>query len=922
MVDSAGQKVAASPLLATKLYSPKWRPGLVSRPRLIERLDQGIERRLTLVSAPAGFGKTTLLAEWLGATPAGERPAAWVSLDQSDNDPAFFWAYFITALQKVQSKVGERALSLLHSPQPPPIESVLTTLINEISAIEDDFALILDDFHVIDAQPVHSAVAFLVDHLPPQMHLIIASRSDPPLPLARLRGRGESTELRASDLRFTPDEAAAFLNEVMGLDLSAADVAALETRTEGWVAGLQLAALSMRGREDVPGFIRAFAGDDRYILDYLVEEVLQRQPEGVRSFLLQTSVLERLSGPLCDAVTGLKHGKRMLEALERGNLFVVPLDDKRQWYRYHHLFANFLQAHSLEEQPDRVPALHRRASEWYEDNGLRADAVRHALAAKDFARAAGLVELAWPAILRGSHQDATFIGWVKALPDELVRARPVLSAGYAWALLSRGELEAGEARLRDAERWLDTTADNLERPETPPTEMVVVDEEEFRSLPATIAAARAFQAQALGDVPGVEKYARLALDLLPESDYFHRVMPAALLGLAYWASGDLEAAHRLIADGMAAMRVAGNISLAIGGTTILAEIRMAQGRLHEAVSALERSSQLATEEGEPVLLGTAELYLGLSELHLEQGDLEAATRHVLRSEEIAEQAAQEAYQYRWRVARARLKEVQGDLDGALDLLDEAERVYTGGVVPNVRPVAALKTRVWVAQGRLAEAMGWARGRGLSVNDDLSYLSEFEHVTLARVLIAKYKSDRADRSIHGAMGLLDHLLKAAEEGRRMGSVIEILVLQALAQEAQSDIPLALVPLERALTLAEPEGYVRVFVDKGEPMRNLLRHAAAGGIASSYTQRLLAAFDKPAQPVSAPVQAAAAGLAEPLTAREVEILRLVAAGMRNQEIADHLFISLSTVKRHIANAYGKLGVSHRTEALARANELNLL
>ena len=437
MAESAGQTVATSPLLETKLYIPKWRPGLVSRPRLVERMHQGIERKLTLVSAPAGFGKTTLLAEWLAATPASQRAAGWVSLDQTDNDPAFFWAYFITALQKVQSEIGESALSLLHSPQPPAIESILTTLINEINAIEDDFAFILDDFHVIDAQPVHGAIAFLLDHLPPQMHLVIASRSDPPLPLARLRGRGESTELRASDLRFTPDEAAAFLNGVMGLDLSAGDVAALETRTEGWIAGLQLAALSMQGREDVPGFIAAFSGDDRYIVDYLVEEVLQRQPKSIRSFLLQTSILDRLSGPLCDAVTGQEDGKGMLEDLERGNLFVVPLDDKRHWYRYHHLFADVLQAHSMEEQPDRVPILHGRASEWYEQNGLLSDAIRHALAAEDFERAAGLVELAFSATL-SSRQDATLLGWLKALPDELFRT----SLCSALATLGRYSLPA------------------------------------------------------------------------------------------------------------------------------------------------------------------------------------------------------------------------------------------------------------------------------------------------------------------------------------------------------------------------------------------------------------------------------------------------------------------------------------------------
>ena len=583
MAGSPGHTIAASPLLETKLYVPRWRTGLVPRARLIERLDRGTERKLTLVSAPAGFGKTTLLAEWLAAIPAAERPAAWVSLDQSDNDPALFWAYFITALQKVQSEVGESALSLLHSPQPPPIESVLTTLINEINAIEDDFALILDDYHVIDAQPVQDGTTFLLDHLPPQMHLVIASRADPPLPLSRLRGRGELAELRASDLRFTPEEAAAFLKDVMGLDLSADDVAALETRTEGWIAGLQLAALSMQGREDVPGFITAFSGDDRYIVDYLVEEVLQRQPERVRSFLLQTSTLDRLSGPLCDAVTDQEEGKGMLEALERGNLFVVPLDDKRQWYRYHHLFADVLRAHSMEEQPDRVPTLHRRASEWYEQNGLPSDAVRHALAGEDFERAAGLVELAALAMLGGS-QEPTLLEWLKALPDELVRARPVLSVYYAFASLSGVGLEAAEARLRDAERWLEATADTSERPAAPPAEMVVVDEEGFRSLPGSIAIARAYHAGALGDVAGTVKYARRALDLLPEGDYMWRGAAAALLGIASWTTGDLEAAYRSFAEGMASLQMTGYIHLQIMGTPVLADIRTAQGRLREAVS--------------------------------------------------------------------------------------------------------------------------------------------------------------------------------------------------------------------------------------------------------------------------------------------------------------------------------------------------
>ena len=660
MTDAPEHTVGTRPLLETKLYIPSLRSGLVSRPRLVERLDRGIGRKLTLVSAPAGFGKTTLLAEWLAATLPGERPSAWVSLDTNDNQPAIFWAYVIAALQKIRIGLGETARSLLESPQSPPIESVLTTLINDAGTIEDDFVLVLDDYHVIQNRSIHEALTFLLDHLPQRMHLIITCRSDPPLPLARLRGRGESTEFRAADLSFTPDEAATFLNDMMGLRLSADDVAALETRTEGWIAGLQLAALSMQGREDITGFIQTFAGDDRYVIDYLVEEVLLRQPEEIRSFLMQTSILDRLTGPLCDTVTGGNDGRGMLEALERGNLFVVPLDDKRQWYRYHHLFADVLQSRLKAEQPGQISSLHRRASEWYERHGLEADAIRHALAAGDDARAATLIELAWSAMHR-NYQDATWLGWAMELPDELVRASPVLSVGYAWALLNAGELEAGDARLRDTEWSLETAAG-----------MVVADETEFRSLPATLATARAFHAAALEDAHSAVQHARRAVELLSqrESDYFERGRAVAILGLAYWASGDLESAHRTFADGMADIHMAGKHQhlLTLSATYILAEIRVAQGRLREAARTYEQSLQLATDQGEPALPATAILHAGISEIHREWGDLESATQHLQRSE--AELGGQVVTQVtHWLVARARLEEARGNLDGALALLD-------------------------------------------------------------------------------------------------------------------------------------------------------------------------------------------------------------------------------------------------------------
>ena len=555
-----------------------------------------------------------------------------------------------------------------------------------------DFILVLDDYHVIDAEPVDDALTFLLEHLPPQMHLVIATREDPHLPLARLRARGQLTELRAADLRFTPAEAAEFLNQVMGLNLSAEDIAALETRTEGWIAGLQLAALSMQGRSDTASFIQAFTGSHRFVLDYLVEEVLQRQPERVRSFLLQTAILDRLSGPLCDAVTGREDGKGMLDALERGNLFVVPLDDKRQWYRYHHLFADVLQAHLMEEQPDQVSSLHRRASAWYEQNGLPSDAIRHALAAKDFERAAGLIELAWSAM--DINYAIRHVAWLGKSTAR--RADPRPACAQRWLCLGvTGWRRDGGLRDPVAGRRTvaGTPADMRKRPETPSTEMVVVDEEQFRSLPATIATARAYRALALGDVPGTVKYARQALKLTPEEDHVRRIQATALLGLAQYASGDLEAADRSLADFLANMWKAGDILTAIGITFVLADIRMARGRLHEAVSTYQQALQLAASQGEPMPVGTADLYRGISELYCERGDLEAAAQHLLTGKKLGEQAVLTGWQHRLCVAEARIKEAQGDLDGALDLLDEAERLYVRSPLPDVRPIAALKARI-------------------------------------------------------------------------------------------------------------------------------------------------------------------------------------------------------------------------------------
>ena len=688
--DSPGPGPA--PLLETKLYVPGSRRAVVPRPRLGERLDRGAASAVTLVSAPAGFGKTTLLAEWLAAGPAGGRRAAWLSLDRADNDPVSFWTYVIAALRTVAPGVGEGALALLRAPRSPPAEAVLTVLLNDLGAAAGDIVLVLDDYHVVDAREVQDGMAFLLDHLPAGLHVVIAGRADPALPLARWRARGELAEIRAAELRFTPDEAAAYLNEMMGLRLAARDVAVLEGRTEGWIAALQLAALSMQGRDDVAGFIAGFAGDDRYVVDYLAEEVLARQPGAVQAFLLQTSILGRLSGPLCDAVTGQDGGKAMLAALDRANLFLVPLDDRRRWYRYHQLFADVLQARLLDEQPGQVPGLHRRASGWYQRNGEPSEAISHALAAGDFDRAADLVELAIPA-MRRTRQEATVRGWLELLPDEVVRVRPVLSVHFAGELLSRRELEGVEGRLRDAERCLDTTAGICEGSQAPLPEMVVVDDDEFRRLPAAIEVYRAALAMARGDLPGTVRHARRTLELSPADEHLGRASAAGFLGLASWASGDLEAGYSAYAECMAGLRRAGYIADTFGCAIALADIRRAQGRLGAAMRTYEQALQYASEQGGPVLRGTADMYVGMSEVHRERDDLPAAIRQLLRSQELGEHIGLPQNRYRWRVAMARIRQAEGDLDGALDLLNEAERLYVGDFFPNVRPVPALRARV-------------------------------------------------------------------------------------------------------------------------------------------------------------------------------------------------------------------------------------
>jgi LuxR family transcriptional regulator, maltose regulon positive regulatory protein len=925
-------------LLTTKLFVPLNRPELVPRSNLIQRLTAGTHsgRKLTLISAPAGFGKTTLVTEWLhnlqGDAKQENHPQpriAWLSLDEGDNDPVRFLTYFLAALKHIQGidLPLEKSVAILQSAQPPPIEALLTSLINEIATVHHRIILSLDDYHLIENQPIHDGIHFFLDHMPPQMHLIIATREDPLFPLSRLRAQGQLTEMRAADLRFTFSECAEFINQAMGLNISEEDIAALEARTEGWIVGLQMAALSMQGRAEVTNFIQSFTGSHRFVLDYLIEEVLDQQPEIIQTFLLHTSILDRLCGPLCDEVLGATNGQETLENIEKANLLVVPLDDERKWFRYHHLFADVLQSLLMERQPDQIAALHQRASQWFEQNHQRDHAIRHAFAAQDYERAAGLLELILPTI-DGKNLWTKWLGWIKALPDDVVRIRPVLCAGYGSTLLMIGELEAAEVRLKDAERWLNTKAELSTHPEDsdPGSEqhqrMVVTDVEQFRSLPASIAIARAYIAQATGDIPGTVNYARQVLENFTEQgDQLIRGQATTLLGLASWASGDLETARQAFSDFITLMRTADNVSNTISASPVLAEIMMAQGQLREAFATFQGALQLAADQGEPLPLGTEDLYRGISELYRERGDFETATQHLLTSNKLAEQDSQSDWQRRLYVSDARIKQSQGDLEGALAQLDNAERLSIRSPLPDVRPIQALKTRIFVAQGRLTEALGWAHERDLSIDDELSYLREFEHITLARLLMAQYQRDSTDDTLHAAMELLKRLLQAAEEGGRMGSMIEILALQAIVYDIKGDISAAGVALERALEMAEPEGYLRILADEGPHMARLLSDHFSGKTKSHYLQRLLAVFASEVPDISK-TKTAETHLVDPLSKREIEVLQLISEGLSNQEIATRLYLSLNTVKVHTRNINSKLSVSSRAKAVIKAKALGIL
>jgi len=922
-------------LLMTKLYIPPPRPDLVVRPP-IERLHAGLHHKLTLISAPAGFGKTTLLVEWIRRRRDDLPPlrTAWISLDGQDNDPARFLTCLIASLKNLDLPIREGLLEALCSPQPPPVESVLASLVSDLTmpaashAADAPAVLVLDDYHLIKAQAVHEAVAFLLDHLlalPHAPHLVIASRSDPPLPLARLRGRGLLNELRVADLRFSEEEAATLFWEVASLPISAEEIAALGARTEGWITGLQLAATALQGigsaaGSEIPRFVQEFTGSHRFVLDYLVEEVFAQQPPHLKRFLLQTSILDRLSGPLCEAVCspmadppdGLP-AQETLEALERANLFIVPLDGMRRWYRYHRLFADLL-SNQLERMGNELGCaqadeLHRRASLWYETQGLLTEAVGHALTAKDFERAADLVEGHALQMLKGGQMTA-LLGWLQALPAGAIRSRLQLCIYQAWALALSGRLDEVEPSLQAAESRAEARS------------------QDDRS--GQIAAIRSYVAGQRGEIPHAVELAHQALVLLDEGNLVVRSVVAFILGGAQLAGGDLVAAARALVQASEMGQVAGNIHLAVPAATLLADLQVQQGRLHAAFTAYQRVLEMAGHS--PV---AAQAHSGMSMVSYEWNDLEAAAHHLAQSIELGQlwgnvDALSSDY-----VALAQVRCAQGDLSGAYGAVQEAERLEEGKRVhpAAVARVASGRLRLAVIQGDLAAVERWVRDSEMEVEGEIKPFHEEEYTDLARALLALGRADAAGR-------LLGRLLEVVERDRLLGRGIEILVLQALAHSAEGDHDQALTVLTRAVALAEPEGYLRTFLDEGEPLRFLLSELRPRLLEQTtpvgdpnperllaYSAQLLAAFaatepEVPPAPGMDQARRAGAGLVEPLSQRELEVVRLVAAGLTNQAIADQLFIAVSTVKSHTNSIYGKLGVQNRIQAVAQARALGLV
>jgi LuxR family maltose regulon positive regulatory protein len=897
----------AMPLLVTKLYIPPLRSGLVSRPRLVERLDEGLRagHKLTLVSGPAGFGKTTLLSEWTAGC-AQDTCIAWVSLDQGDNDLAQFLAYLVAAIQAGDADLGAGAWAMLRSPQPPSAERVLTALINDLAARERPVVLVLDDGHEITAEPVHDALVYLLDHLSPQMHVMMATRVDPPWPLGRLRARREMTEIRAGDLRFSPEETAHFLMDVMGLGLSAEHVAALNRRTEGWIAGLQMAALSMRGQDAArtQAFIQAFGGSHRFILDYLVEEVLDRQADDIRAFLLRTSILERLTAPLCDALMddGGVNSQAVLTHLERANLFLVPLDDERRWYRYHALFADLLASRLLQRDPDQVPLLHRRAGEWYEAQGLIADAVAHALMAQDIEQIEHLVaRSALAVIYRGGLAAVT--SWLDALPEETVRSRPWLCIAYAWTLAYSGQHKAIEPLLKQVEQILKRGHERKAG--------------EIQRLQGHIAAVRAYVVCFEQDMPRAIVLVREARDHLSRGESMERAFCALLLGKLLRYNGDLAEASQALGEAIGISREIGDGHLAVDVLCELVRLQLLQGQLRGAAATCRRALQLADEwarQGGQQPFAVGGVCAFLSAILYEWNDLDAAKRVALEGLELGQRWGQADSLADCYFNLATVLQAVGDADLSLEMIQVARPVARGLSQWFADWLDACEARIKLYQGDVLGATCWADTSGMSADDAFSFHYIFAYLTLARVLHAQGKLDDCSR-------LLASIIDRAEQAGASKYVILGLGLKAVVHREKGEMDQAEVALTQALTLAEPHGYVRAFIDEGEPMGELLQGAVVRGVMVDYVGRLLAELTKESTVRPSAGERPTQPLIEPLSERELQVLRLLKTPLSQPDIAQELYVSVNTVRTHVKHIYEKLNVHSRIEAIERAEQLGL-
>ena len=869
-------------LLTTKLNIPLARPGYVPRPRLLERLHESFGYSLVLVSAPAGFGKTTLLSEWVRHA---NIKAAWVLLDEGDNDPVRFWDYFITALQTLQPGWGEKILPLLHSSQPPSIEPILTALINDLSGITGDFMVVLDDYHLIESQQIHDGITYLLEHLPSQMHLVIASRADPPLPLAHFRGKGMMLEIRTDDLRFTLDDAASLFKELKTPTLAIEDIITLNDHTEGWVVGLKMAALSMRGQKDIPGFIASFTGNQRYVMDYLMEEVLQKQTQEVRDFLLKTSVLERLSGPLCDAVTGRKDGKDILLNLEHAHLFIVPLDESRRWYRYEHLFTDLLK-HQCETVygKEKVSELHRQASQWYEDNSLPDEAIHHALEAKDWQRAMRLI-YARCEILRKRAEFNTLLGWLKTIPDELLRTYYRLYSQYASFLTVVSEFDTAEAALSYLESAAPDDAD----------------------LQGEVAFALSNIARLRGDSTRMLEMAEKALSLLPPDNTAMRSRVAYQIGSALYFDGHFREAEPWLTQACEMGQQAGDYVVVINALCFLGYITHFRGKLHRAIEIMEKPMEVNGKT-----IKSPGLLVGLCKIRYELNEMEAAAEDAKLAIELGELAPIAESRLIAYFLQARILLSWGDKTSAIAAMkkmDEASRHPTVSAYYRARHLAC-RVIFAIRQNDLEAAASW--GKRLSEYKDILHL-EWQHVP-ARLLIAQGKKEVAAEYLQE---LYERMVQASAHGLAIG----VRVYQALAAENEES---ALQFLADALKMAEPEGFIRTFVDEGELLKPLLEKALPMGVTPEYTRKLLTIIEakerqklkmKKGEGVPSPHHAI-------LSERELEVLRLMASGLSNQQIADRLIISLSTAKNHVHNILEKLNVQGRTQAVVQARELGLI